>query len=167
MCSKRERLECYAYVREQLRSIRIESKQTNEQQSDKPILTKFKSDLFSRFESSSFDIEEGSEGESEHRIEEFSPRGKKADELDRYLNLELDKSKLESDPLLFWKQQQDKVPRLSRYARSIHSIPATSASVERQFSGAGLVIHERRTSLSPEQLDNILLIGSMQKNKIL
>ena len=73
------------------------------------------------------------------------------------------KLKLPSNPLKFWKDQQEKFPRLSRLARRIFSIPATSASVERQFSGAGLVIQERRTNLNPEQLDNILLIRSMKK----
>jgi hypothetical protein len=77
--------------------------------------------------------------------------------------LELDKFKLPSNPLKFWKDQQEKLPHLSRLARRIFSIPATSASVERQFSGVGLIIQERRTNLNPEQLDNILLIRSMQK----
>ncbi|CAF2105225.1 unnamed protein product, partial [Rotaria magnacalcarata] len=95
-----------------------------------------------------------------------SPRGKKTDELDQYLNLGIDKSKLESNPLSFSKEYQDEFQRLSRYARSIHSIPATSASVERQFSEAGLIIQERRTNLNPERLDNILLIRSMQKKNI-
>ena len=52
------------------------------------------------------------------------------------------------------------VPRLARW---IFSIPATSTNVERQFSGAGLIIQERRTNLNPEQLNNILLIRSMEK----
>jgi len=79
------------------------------------------------------------------------------------LNLEFDKLKLPSNPLNFWRDHHDKFPRLSRLARRIFSMPATSASVERQFSGAGLIIQERRTNLNPEQLDNILLIRSMQK----
>ncbi|CAF4875369.1 unnamed protein product [Rotaria socialis] len=76
----------------------------------------------------------------------------------KFCSKELDKSKLESNPLSFWKEYKDKFPILSRYARSIHSIPATSTSVERQFSGAGWAINEIRTSLNPAQLDNILLI---------
>ena len=104
--------------------------------------------------------------ELEDEVDGVSSRGKKADELNRYINMELEKTTLDSNPLSFWKQQQNKFPLLSRYARSIHSIPATSASVERQFSGGGLVIQERRTSLNPEQLDNILLIRSMKKNEL-
>ena len=61
-------------------------------------------------------------GESENEVEEFLSRGNKVDELDRYLNLIPDKSKLESDPLAFLKEQQDKFYRLSQYARCVHSI---------------------------------------------
>ena len=95
--------------------------------------------------------------ELEDEVDGVSSRGKKADELNRYINMELEKTTLDSNPLSFWKQQQNKFP---------HSIAATSASVERQFSGAGLVIQERRTSLNPEQLDNILLIRSMKKDEL-
>ena len=84
-----------------------------------------------------FENGEASEEESEDEVDGFSSCGKKADELDRYLSMELEKTTLDSNMLSFWKQQQNKFPLLSRYARSIHSIPATSASVERQFSGAG------------------------------
>ena len=77
--------------------------------------------------------------------------------------MELDKSKLSSNPLEFWKVNHEKFPRLSCLARSIFSIPATSAGIEREFSGAGVVMHERRTNLNPEQVDNILLVRSMQK----
>ncbi|CAF2076585.1 unnamed protein product, partial [Rotaria magnacalcarata] len=164
LCSTKERAECYEHTRKQLKLINIECNAPNERQTDKPLQKKFKKDLFSRFESDNFGDGEKSE-ESDEDIE-VSSHGKKNDELDRYLNLEIDRSKLEYDPLPFWKKHQDKFPHLSRYARSIHSIPATSASVERQFSGAGLVINERRTNLKPEQLDNVLLIRSMQKNKI-
>ncbi|CAF2710518.1 unnamed protein product [Rotaria sp. Silwood2] len=165
LCSSKERSECYEYIRKQLKLINTESNELNQRQTDKPAQKKFKKDLFSRFESNNFVGGEESEGSEEDIA--ISSRSTKSDELDRYLNFEIDRSKLQSDPLPFWKEHQDKFPCLSRYARSIHSIPATSASVERQFSGAGLIINERRTNLKPEQLDNVLLIRSMEKNKIL
>ena len=71
--------------------------------------------------------------------------------------------KLTSNPLDFWRYHREKFPRLSRLARWIFSIPATSINVERQFSGAGHVKQERRTNLNPEQLDDILLIRPMEK----
>ncbi|CAF4711562.1 unnamed protein product, partial [Rotaria sp. Silwood2] len=48
-------------------------------------------------------------------------------------------------------------------ARQIHSIPATSAGIERQFSIASLTLTDRRSGLDPEQLDNILCIRAMSK----
>ena len=77
--------------------------------------------------------------------------------------MDLDKITLSRDPLIFWKLHSQQFPLLSKLAEQIHSIPATSSSVEQQFSAAGLVINERRTNLSPHQLDNILLIRSLRK----
>ncbi|CAF1565658.1 unnamed protein product [Adineta steineri] len=151
MCSERERLETHAFIRQQLESIHIE---LNPKEINTPPTKKFKPDL-------------SNNRDSENEAEDSGIRGKKPDELDRYLNFEFNKSKVNCIPLMFWKEHQDKFPYLSRYAKSIHSVPATSASVKRQFSGAGLVINERRTNINPEQLENILLIRSMQKNKIL
>ncbi|CAF1526165.1 unnamed protein product, partial [Didymodactylos carnosus] len=53
---------------------------------------------------------------------------------------------------------------LAKVARKIHSIPATTAAVERQFTSAELVVTERRSSINPEQVDNnVLLIRSIEK----
>ncbi|CAF4286374.1 unnamed protein product [Rotaria sp. Silwood2] len=162
-CTLTERNECYAYVRQQMQLIPIESIAENEQRKNESMAKRLKVDLFSRFESDCFDVQQEGGGESGNESEEYSFEIKKKDELDVYLNLEIDKTKLPINPLLFWRDQQKKFPRLSRFARSIFSIPATSAAVERQFSGAGLTIQERRSNLNPEQLDNILLVRSMQK----
>ncbi|CAF4397955.1 unnamed protein product, partial [Rotaria magnacalcarata] len=141
LCSINERQECYAYIRQELKLINVECNKTDQQLANQPVQKKFKNDLFSRFESGDFiGVEENEEEPEDTDLD--SPRGKKTDEHDRYLNLDIDKSKLESNPLSFSKEYQDEFPRLSRYARSIHSIPATSASVERQFSEAGLIIQE-------------------------
>ena len=96
--------------------------------------------MFSRFESNYF---RGQASEDSEEDVEIASHGKRTDELDRYLKIEIDRSKLQPDPLAFWKEHQEKFPHLSRYARSIHSILATSASIERQFSGTGLIINER------------------------
>ena len=53
---------------------------------------------------------------------------------------------------------------VSKSCRKIHCIPATSAAVERQFSSAGFVLNERRISINPDYLDNILFIRTMEKN---
>ena len=99
----------------------------------------------------------------ETKSEEYPLPSKKLDELDRYLDVELEKVKLKSNPMNFWRDHREKFPRLSCLARWIFSVPATSTNVERQLSGAGLVKQERRTNLNPGQLDNILPIRSMEK----
>ena len=77
--------------------------------------------------------------------------------------MDIDKAALLNEPLNLWKIQSRQYALLSKLAKRIHSIPPTSTSVERQFSAAGLVINERRTNLSHYQLDDILLIRSVQK----
>ena len=113
LCSSNERAECYNYIRKQLKLINIEANEPNQPLTDKPIQKKFKRDLFSRFESNHFG-DQASEA-SEEDIE-IASHGKRTDELDRYINIEIDRSKLQSDPLAFWKEHQEKFPRLSRYA---------------------------------------------------
>jgi hypothetical protein len=88
---------------------------------------------------------------------------RKNDELDGYLLLQLDKNKETIEALDFWEQQQQQFPSLSRYARCIFSIPATTINVEREFSTAGFSLNERRTSLQPDKLENILLVRSVEK----
>jgi hypothetical protein len=68
-----------------------------------------------------------------------------------------------SNPLLFWEHHKDKLPYLSRLARRMFSIPATSACVERQFSAGGLLINERRASINPETVENVLFVRSVRK----
>ena len=86
------------------------------------------------------------------------------EELDRYLSMHLDLAKIEDNPLTFWKQYVKTFPLLSAATRRLHSIPASTASVERTFSGGGRVATERRTNLSPSQVDNILFLRSILSN---
>lgn len=69
----------------------------------------------------------------------------------------------QSSPLLFWKSNPKKFPALSLLARRLFSIPVTSASVERSFSAAGLVVTERRASIDPSTANDILLVRPVQK----
>ncbi|CAF3210964.1 unnamed protein product [Rotaria sp. Silwood2] len=115
-----------------------------------------------RDRNSSFDHEAVQEHDDD--LDSTMPPG--IDELQRYLALQIDKTSLRQNPLDFWRENQLSFPRLSKLARRIHSIPATIATVERQFSGAGVVINERRTNLKPSQVDNILFIRSCEKMSI-
>ena len=51
------------------------------------------------------------------------------------------------------------------FFRKIHCIPASSAAVERCFSSTGFIVNERRTSLHIDQIDNMIVIRSMEKLK--
>lgn len=86
-----------------------------------------------------------------------------SDELDKYLKMPIDDQYKSPNPLIFWEHHQSKLPHLSKLARRFFSIPATSSSVERQFSAGGLLINERRASLNPETVENVLFVRSMKK----
>lgn len=87
----------------------------------------------------------------------------KFDELEMYLKMTIDDKFKISNPLPFWQCHQENLSNLAKLARRLYSIPATSAGVERQFSAAGIVINERRCSLNPETVEEVMLVRSVQK----
>ena len=86
----------------------------------------------------------------------------KTDELYKYLRMTIDDIYKQSNPLPFWKDHEQKFPCLSLLARRLFSIPVTSTAVERSFSAAGLAITERRSSLDPDTVNDILFVRSIQ-----
>jgi len=48
--------------------------------------------------------------------------------------------------------------QLANLARRVLAIPATSASSERTFSRAGLILTEKRTNLNPQKVNDLLVI---------
>ncbi|CAF1258776.1 unnamed protein product [Rotaria magnacalcarata] len=89
--------------------------------------------------------------------------GETEDEVDKYLSMRIDPKLIIDNPLVFWKANQKNLPLLSKLARMIHCIPATTASVEREFSGSGLFISERRSSINPQNLNNLLFLRSVTR----
>jgi hypothetical protein len=100
----------------------------------------------------------GQQFESGNMSDEYDDN--EQEELDRYLTLRLDMERIEDNPMLFWKEHVKAFPILAPLACRLHSIPATTASVERSFSGGGRLVTERRSNLSPSQVDNILFLRS-------
>ncbi|CAF1334764.1 unnamed protein product [Rotaria sordida] len=154
-CSNAERDKVYSYIREEMKRIIYESKQQEDRVSPENKKRKVQVSILEQYEDdgdlNSSKIENNTSGSEDY---DYNPMH--TDELARYLALELDKSKLSSNPLEFWKEYQGMFPVLSKLARQIHCIPASSSAVERCFSSSGFVVNERRASLSPDQLDNII-----------
>ncbi|CAF3372643.1 unnamed protein product [Rotaria sp. Silwood2] len=107
-----------------------------------------------------FEVEECDDDDESFRNDSIN---KTADEVTQYLLLvqKLNENKNNENPLPWWNEHKSKLPKLSILARRLFSIPATSASVERQFSSAGLVYTDRRNRLDGAQLDNVLLVRAM------
>ncbi|CAB4427239.1 unnamed protein product [Rhizophagus irregularis] len=81
------------------------------------------------------------------------------DEVDQYVKSKVPKDK-NLDVLKWWKEHRLEFPKLAILCAYYLSIPASSASSEREFSKAGQTINERHTSLKPETVDSILVLHS-------
>ncbi len=92
-------------------------------------------------------------------------RAHKPDELDEYLEADFPSSIVQENPLQFWSSDLAtvKFPLLKSLARKILSIPATSSGTERLFSLSGIILNNRRQRLSPDQVDNMLVIKSARQ----
>ncbi len=77
----------------------------------------------------------------------------------------IDIESIDDNPLTFWYKHRFAYPILSRFMRSIYSVPATTANVERQFSASAMMISSRRTRLNPEQVNNAMFLRSVKKKE--
>ena len=68
-------------------------------------------------------------------------------------------SATESDvlPEVYWSKMSSIYPRLSKLARTLLSIPASSGSVERLFSVSGAIVRARRSRLTAKTVESLLL----------
>ncbi|CAF3156368.1 unnamed protein product [Rotaria socialis] len=71
----------------------------------------------------------------------------------------------DSNPLIFWSDQQNVLPILSKIAKSVFVIQASSAESERHFSIAGQVVTEQRSQLEPECLESLVVLKEVYLNK--
>lgn len=62
------------------------------------------------------------------------------------------------DPLLWWKDHSKEFPALAVLARIYLSCPSSSVASERLFSGAGIIYDEKRSKLSPERAQKLLVM---------
>lgn len=61
------------------------------------------------------------------------------------------------EPLEWWRKNSTRYPTIARAARTILATPATSAMSEKAFSSCGFIINQRRCSISPEYVNELLL----------
>jgi len=82
------------------------------------------------------------------------------DEIDAYSTTNFDFEDGNDAPLAFWKSHCTRFPKLA-----VYSIPASQNNSERSFSAAEHMMTDLRTTLDPEYLDELLLLGSFNKLK--
>ncbi|XP_025418328.1 zinc finger BED domain-containing protein 1-like [Sipha flava] len=84
-------------------------------------------------------------------------------QLQNYKNMTT-KCHRDEDPLKWWKENSNLYPEVSKLAKKYLSIVATSVPCERLFSEAGNITSKKRSSLSPDRVNNLLLLNSYYKS---
>ena len=67
-------------------------------------------------------------------------------------------SKMTPDDVMTWWESQNTYPNISKLARALLAIPATSVPSERIFSLAGLAINAKRSGLLPSSVDKMIFV---------
>lgn len=96
--------------------------------------------------------------------EDFSKHKNWRKELDEYLSLK--RADKNQDILLWWKTHEATFPTISKMARDIFSITATSVPAERLFSLAGLVITKLRNKLNDRSVRALMCLPSWGKSEL-
>jgi len=79
-------------------------------------------------------------------------------ELDEYLAVKV-RDVEHLNPLKWWKEHESAFPRVACVAKKWLACPATSTPCERLWSTAGLVVDERRTRLSANQVERMTFLA--------
>jgi len=85
------------------------------------------------------------------------------DEMKTYL-YDTAMASFQDSPLQWWKTNNVRYPVLAKMAKDYLAIPASSASSERAFSKAGLLITDRRGRLSSSSVTACCLVQSWLTN---
>jgi hypothetical protein len=71
---------------------------------------------------------------------------------------------VDSDPLIWWKSNEDRFPQMAKLAKRYLCIPATSVASERVFSTSGNIVNAKRSKLTPEHVDMLTFLAKNLKN---
>lgn len=82
---------------------------------------------------------------------------KALDEVMRYR--EVKPLPLSTNPLNWWKDHEKEYPFLSSQAKRYLCIPGTSVPAERIFSTAGDIVTAQRSALTPEHVDQLIILN--------
>ncbi len=83
-----------------------------------------------------------------------------SNEIQSYLNCQVGPC---TEILQWWREHQAQFPQLSKVAKNIRCVQASSAPSERNFSIAGNVVSKRRCALRPHSVNDILFMNSNMK----
>ncbi len=72
----------------------------------------------------------------------------------------------DNNPLTFWREYQYTLPILSKIAKSVFVIQASSAESERHFSAAGQIVTEQRSQLDPDCVESLVVLKEAYLNKL-
>ncbi|XP_045158580.2 E3 SUMO-protein ligase ZBED1-like [Mercenaria mercenaria] len=90
-----------------------------------------------------------------------SPERTSEDEVQSYLS---EKMVSDTDPLLWWRDNEERFPKIAIVAKRVLAVPATSVPSERIFSATGLLINKLRNRLSSEIVDSIIFLSKNEVN---
>ncbi|XP_053382048.1 E3 SUMO-protein ligase ZBED1-like [Mercenaria mercenaria] len=90
-----------------------------------------------------------------------SPERTSEDEVQSYLS---EKMVSGTDPLLWWRDNEERFPKIAIVAKRVLAVPATSVPSERIFSATGLLINKLRNRLSSEIVDSIFFLNKNEVN---
>jgi len=62
------------------------------------------------------------------------------------------------DCLELWHNKRKELPNLFKLAMKVHSVPATSATLERVFSQGGIILRPQRACMGDKTLANIIFL---------
>ncbi|CAM4766600.1 unnamed protein product, partial [Rotaria magnacalcarata] len=150
-----ERTHAYHLVRAEVAKIMEIQLADNNPSVQSPVTSSPPPSPHKKFKSYTAQFDDDTFGESNKNIT-ISKRAQR--KFEKYLQMKLTKCTLSKDnsdnPLLFWKEQEQLLPNMSKLAKK-NSIPASSATVERSFSSAGVIISHVREEPASTHLQSM------------